>query len=139
VILQEIREIDASGFRLRSFGLLVGGILTGLGLLLLARHRPHSTWFLVPGVMLILLGWAYPKSLKFIYFAWMTIAVLMGFVVAHVILTGFFFLVVTPVGWFCRLCGKDFLRLSRPAGVESYWIPRRKTESKDSAHYEQQF
>ena len=50
---------------------------------------------------------------------------MLGFVVSHVILTLFFFLVITPVGLVARLLGKDFLSLKLDRETQTYWIPRR--------------
>ena len=41
----------------------------------------------------------------------MSVAFVLGFVMAHVILTLFFLLVITPMGLVARLVGKDFLSL----------------------------
>lgn len=45
----------------------------------------------------------------------------LSLVVAHVILTVVFFVVITPLGWFFRLSGKDALRLKRSGSTLTYW------------------
>jgi len=76
--------------------------------------------------------------LKCIYIAWMSVAFVLGFVMAHVILTLFFFLVVTPIGLCARLAGKDFLSLKLDPKANSYWLSR-PAEVKTPADYERQF
>ena len=68
----------------------------------------------------------------------MTLAFVLGFIMAHVILTLFFFLIVTPIGLAARLFGKDFLNRKRDTHATTYWIPR-EARRKRPADYEQQY
>src|SRR6185369_11970595 len=110
-IRQDIKELKTGAPELRKFGWLVGGVFTVLGLLMWLRHKPHFPYFLTPGLVLVVLGTVAPKILKPVYIAWMSMAIVLGFVVSHVILTLFFFAVITPIGLVARLFGKDFLGL----------------------------
>ena len=139
MLLQDIREIKTGTVELRKFGLWVGGVFVGIGLLYLLRHRPVYPWFLAPGVFLMVFGLAAPRLLKLIYVVWMTLAMVMGFVVSHVILTLFFFLVITPIGLIARLAGKDFLSLKLDRAAPSYWVTRTSTGPKEPLDYERQF
>src|SRR4051812_32376578 len=98
MIRQDIKELKTGITDLRKFGLLVGGVFAGLGILFWARGKGHYPYFLAPGVLLIGLGLVAPKVLRPIYLAWMSMAIVLGFVVSHVILTIFFFLVMMPLG-----------------------------------------
>ena len=137
-IREDIQQLETSERDLRKFGLLVGGVLAVLGLLFLIRHKAHYPYFLIPGVVLVVSGAMFPRALRTIYIAWMSVAVVLGFVMAHVILTVFFFLVITPIGLLARLFGKDFLGLKLDRQAATYWI-RREQKSKTPANYEQQF
>lgn len=137
-IREDIKELKTAERDLRKFGLLVGGVFAVLGVLFLLRHKAHYPWFLIPGVVLVVSGAVFPRALKYIYIAWMSVAVVLGFVMAHVILTLFFFLVITPIGLVARLFGKDFLGLKLDKQATTYWI-RREQKSKAQANYEQQF
>jgi hypothetical protein len=68
----------------------------------------------------------------------MSLAVALGFVVSGILLTLFFFLVITPVGWAARIFGNDFLSLKLDRTAASYWIPRER-KPKTPAEYERQF
>src|SRR5437588_2128412 len=111
MILEDIKSLKTGPRELRKFGLLVGGVFTVLGLLWLVRGKPHYPWALVPGVLLVALGVILPRALKYIYIAWMSVAVVLGFIVSNVLLTLFFVVVITPIGLIARLSGTDFLRL----------------------------
>lgn len=124
---------------LRKFGLVVGGVFLGLGLLFLLRHKSWWPWFVWPGAPLVVLGAILPRSLKWVYVAWMTLAMLMGAVVSTVLLVLLFFLVVTPIGLVARLTGKDFLSLKLQPAAASYWILRDTSKPKQKHEHEQQF
>ena len=138
MIREDIKQLKTAKRELRRFGLLVGGVFAALGILMWLRGRPAFPWLLTPGVGLMVLGLSLPKGLKPIYIAWMSLAIVLGFVVSHVILTVFFFLVITPVGLAARLFGKDFLGLRLNREAPSYWI-RRERAVKSKAEYERQF
>ena len=139
MLLQELRELKTGTRELRKFGLVVGAVLAALGLLLWARGKVHFPWLLAPGLVLLAGGAALPKALKPVYIAWMALALALGFVVSHVVLTLFFFLVITPVGWAARLLGKDFLRLKPDPHAPTYWLPRERHKPNAPSDYERQY
>lgn len=138
MILEDIRELKTGERELRRFGLLVGGVFTALGILLWLRGRTWFPWLLAPGVVLMVVGSLFPRRLKQVYTVWMTLAIGLGFVVSTILLTLFFFLVITPVGLAARMVGQDFLRLKLDRKTSSYWISRERT-GKTKADYERQF
>jgi len=137
-IKDDIKQLRTSSGDLRKFGLMVGGVFVILGLLFLWRHKTHWPYFLWPGASLVVLGIIFPHALKWIYVTWMSMAFVLGFVMAHVILTLLFYLILTPIGLVSRLFGQDFLRLKLDRAAMSYWIPREK-QVKSSKDYERQF
>ncbi|MBI3413743.1 MAG: hypothetical protein HY043_00255 [Verrucomicrobia bacterium] len=137
-IREDIKQLQTGERELRKFGLLVGGVLVGLGLLFLFRHKARTPYLVWPGGVLIFFGVVLPRALKWIYVAWMGLALVLGFVMAHVILTLFFFLVILPIGLVARAVGKDFLSLKLDRAAESYWL-RRDNKPKTAADYERQF
>jgi hypothetical protein len=138
MMLSDFKQLKTGTRELRNFGLLVGGVFAVLGLLFLVRGKSAYPWLLTPGLMLVAFGAIAPRTLKYIYLVWMALALVLGFVVSHVILTVFFFLVITPIGLVARLAGKDFLRLKLDRQAKSYWIPR-EHRKKAVEEYERQF
>jgi hypothetical protein len=137
-IREDIKQLQTKDRDLRKFGLMVGGVFTVLGLLFLWRHKVHYPYFLWPGAVLVLSGAILPRALKWIYIAWMSVAFVLGFVMAHVILAILFYLIITPIGLLARVAGKDFLSLKLDRPAKSYWIPR-ESKPKSVADYERQF
>ena len=137
-IREDIKQLKTGERELRKFGLMVGGVFAVFGILVLLRHKTYYPYFLWPGIVLLAFGAVLPRALKHVYIAWMSGAFVLGFVMAHVILTVFFFLVITPIGLIARLTGKDFLRLQRDGNATTYWI-RRELKIKTPADHEKQF
>lgn len=81
-------------------------------------------WFLGSGVGLFGLGHlAYPV-MKPIHLVWMRLSQVLGWISTHVILTIFFYLIVTPTGLLMRLLGKDLLDQKIDKAAKSYWVKR---------------
>jgi hypothetical protein len=137
-IREDIKELKTSDRDLRKFGLVVGGVFFAVGLLFLWRYPHRTPYFAWPGGALMVMGVVLPRALKWVYVAWMSVAFVLGFVMAHIILTLLFFLVITPMGLVARLTGKDFLSLKLDRTAKSYWLPRPQ-KPKRAADYERQF
>jgi len=137
-IRDEIKQLKTGARELRKFGFMVGGVFAALGVVLLLRHRPAAPYFLAISGFLVVFGLVAPRALKQIYIVWMSLAVVLGFVVSGILLTLFFFLVITPVGWVARCFGNDFLSLKLNRAAASYWIPRER-KPKLPEEYERQF
>lgn len=59
-----------------------------------------------------------------VYRAWMLAALPTGWVVSHVLLGLVYYGVITPIGLFLRLLGRDLLGLRMERGAASYWRER---------------
>jgi hypothetical protein len=121
---------------LRKFGV---AMIVGFGLLAaLAYWRASSTTtvevLLGVGVFAGLLGLTGTRAALVVYWPWMAIAFVMGNVMSRVLVTLFFFGVITPMGLLMRLLRRD--KLQRRNIRSSYWddLP----PSKPSG-YERQF
>jgi hypothetical protein len=138
MVRNEIKQLKTGPRELRKFGLLVGGVFALLGIILWLRHRPAAPYFLIAGALLILPGLIIPRILKYVYIVWMSLAIVLGYVVSNVILVLFFFLIVTPIGLVARCLGNDFLNLKLDHPAASYWMPRG-GKPRTPAEYERQF
>ncbi len=123
-IAQEIKELKSGNRELRQFSWLVGGIFLLIGA---AGWYFDKGWFEIPlwvGGPLVVVGTIVPILVKPFYYAWMTLAVVMGFVMTRVILTIFFVVVLCPVGFFFKLIGRDALHRKIDRSASSYWIEK---------------
>ena len=139
MLKDELKNIPGTSKDLRNFGLVVGGVAAAIGGYLLWKNSEFAPILLGFGGFLIVFGLIFPTALKPLQRAWMTLAVIMGFVMTRVLLSLLFFLVMTPIGWIAKLTGKQFLDVQwQPGKSQSYWKYRDK-QSIDSKSFEQQF
>lgn len=123
-VRDEIQELNLSVKSLRKFGLFVGGIFLLIGLFMEYRHVDSEWRFVLVGVgvMLLALGAAYPRSLKYVYRVWMGIAFTIGWLVSRVLLAVIYYIVVTPIGLLMRLFGKNPIAMHFDPDAESHWV-----------------
>ena len=138
MIAQELKTLKTGKRELRNFGLLVGGVFLLLGLFFWYKGKTYDTVFFVVGAPLVVLGAIVPRILRPVFLVWMGLAICLGLVVSTILLTIFFYVVLTPVGWLARLSGKDFLQRKMLPPGESYWVKRELKEF-EKASLEQQF
>ena len=136
-MIGELNTIKSSKKDLKNFGFTMGVILTIIGVFLLVRGKNLFIYFFCIGSILIILGGIIPVLLRPFYKAWMTFAVIIGWIMTRMILSVLFFSIITIIGIFARLLGKDFLNLKSESN-ESYWNIRNK-EHELNQDYEKQF
>ena len=136
-MFEELNSIKSSRKDLKNFGVTIGFILLMIGAFLFFREKDSFIYFFSIGLILIILGGIAPVILKPIYKIWMIFAVIISWTMTRIILSVLFFSIVTIIGLFTRLLGKDFLNL-KSKSIESYWNIRDK-EYELNQDYEKQF
>ena len=114
--------------QLRQFGAI---FLIGFGLIGIVKYFGVLGWLVRPdqslGLIFIVLGLVVgavgltgtPIALPF-YWAWLSIAFVMGNIMSRVVIAVIYYLVITPLGLIGRVVGRDRLQLKRRV-VDSYW------------------
>jgi len=138
MLFEEIKNIKSAPKDLRNFGLTVGLVLVFVGGVFWWLGKPFYPYLLMVGIILVSGGFIFPGALKPLQKVWMTIAVVIGWVMTRVILSLLFFLVFTTLGLVARLFGKEFLALKWKRADESYWNYR-KPQEWDKQRSEMQF
>lgn len=124
---------DPSPREVRQFALLW---LPGICLVLAgwAVARSHLSWAaaaaIVAAISLILAIWR-PCWVRPLYVAWMGIAFPLGWLVAHLLLAGIYFLLITPIGLILRIARRDPLARQFDREAQSYWTARETTDDRD--------
>jgi hypothetical protein len=135
---EEIKNIKEDKTTLRKFGFTVGTVLLLVGIVLYLIGKSSSVVFGGIGILLILFGLILPNILKPLNKIWMTLAVILGWFMSRVILFILYYVIITPIGIFLKLIGKDFLHLKIDKSSKSYWEPREKKIA-EQIDYERQF
>jgi hypothetical protein len=108
---------------LRSFGLIVGGGFTLIGLWpLLWSGLPVRVWALGLAGSLALAALVYPRSLRYPYRAWMFVGHCLGWVNTRILMTLMFYAVFTPTAIFMRLIGRDTMTRRLDPGATTYRV-----------------
>ena len=79
-----------------------------------------------------------PYILAPLYHIWMKFAAGLGWVNTRILLSIFFFIVITPMALLMRLFGRDALQKKFSQKRDSYWVKRQKKEITPQ-RYERQF
>ena len=137
-MLEEIKNIKSKKNDIRNFGLIIGAVLIAIVMLLFWKEKQSYDILMIVGIILCVTSLILPVILKPFYFAWMTFAVILGWFMTRVILSLVFYGIITPIGLFSRLVGKEFLNLKLNKTENTYWNHRRKHSLK-KANYEKQF
>lgn len=136
-MVEEIKNIRLAKKDLKSFGVIIGIILSLFGLFLFYKQIDYFIYFVSVGLTFLSLGLIAPKILKPIYKVWMTFAVIIGWIMTRLILSVLFYSVITGIAILTRIIGKDFLNL-KINNKESYWN-NRDSDYELNQDYEKQF
>jgi hypothetical protein len=109
---------------IRNFGLLFAALGVFAGAFMVWKEN-HNFWiaFGLAGIFL-LTGLLLPRLLGPFYRVWMRFAGLLAWVNTRVLLTVFFFVVLTPIALMMKLFGKDLLNQKFDRSAQSYWVKR---------------
>lgn len=108
----------------RSFGIVFAVFFALLGLSPLWKHHPVRPWALALSGLFLIISTLRPAWLHPLNQIWIQLGLLLGRVVNPIVMGLLFFIVVAPIAIILRLLGKDPLRLSLDATLQSYWIDR---------------
>ena len=109
----------------RSFGILFGIIFAVIAFWPLKSVGEIRVWSLAVASIFLLLGLINSKLLYPLNFVWVKFGELIGKVVAPLVMALVFFIILTPIGLFLRLIGKDLLNIKLNQN-KTYWIKRDK-------------
>lgn len=123
----------------RSFGFLMGGVLSVFTLVFAYKEFPKVAWVLgLIASCFILFALIAPDKLEKVHAGWMKFGEAIGRFNAKLIL-GFMFLSIFSVfHFFLVLLRKDFLKRKLDSSAESYWEKREKGKI-DVERYEKQY
>ena len=138
MLKEEIKNIKEEKTDLRKFGVSVGIVILLISAALYLLDKDSFIYFGIIGILLLLFGFILPNLLKPLNKVWMTLAIILGWFMSRVILFVLYYFIITPIGFFLKLIGKDFLHLKVDKNSQSYWEIREKNITKQ-IDYERQF
>ena len=113
----------------KSFGIVFFTVFLIIAIWPLFNGYEIRYWSLIISIVFLLLGILNSKILTPLNKIWFKIGILLGNVIAPIVMSIIFFLVVTPTSFFMRLIKKDILNLKKNNN-SSYWVARSEPKSK---------
>ena len=109
----------------RSFGILFSIVFAAIAFWPLLNLGEIRVWSVIVSSIFLLLGLINSKLLYPLNLIWVKFGELIGKIVAPLVMALIFFLILTPIGLFLRLIGKDLLNI-KLNNNKTYWIKRDK-------------
>ena len=113
----------------RNFGLVFFFVFLIISLWPLLNEGAPRIWSLAIAIIFLILGLLNSKILTPLNILWFKFGLLLGAIVSPIVMGVIFFLVITPIGFFMKIIGKDLLNNKYDNKKKSYWIDRSKTKS----------
>ena len=119
----------------KSFGILFFIVFLIIGLWPIFFSEKIRLWSLIISFFFLFIALSKPSILDPLNKIWIRIGYLLGKLIAPIIMSLIFFILVTPISFLVRCFKKDLLSLSFSKEKVSYWNKRKKTiESMDKQY-----
>jgi hypothetical protein len=125
---------------LRSFGrvaLIASCLVAGLLYVLKGLAIQWVFVIIAAGLLVFISSLISLEITRLIYLALTAITLPIGMAVSFIVMVVFYYLIITPVGLFFRIIGRDSMRRKFDSTTESYWVKHR--PSKNLERYFHQF
>ena len=109
----------------RSFGILFSIVFAIITFWPIISGNPLRLWSLPISIIFLVLGLLNSKLLNPLNIVWVKFGELLGRIIAPIVMAIIYFIIVTPIGLFMRLIGKDLLNI-KFSKSNTYWIKRKK-------------
>tara|TARA_Y100000816_G_C25645943_1_gene343642 strand:+ start:56 stop:433 length:378 start_codon:yes stop_codon:yes gene_type:complete len=110
----------------RSFGLLFFIVFALISVWPIINGGTPRLWPIPFSIIFLVLGLLNSKILNPLNLAWVKFGEILGRIIAPIVMGIVYFLIITPIGLFMRLIGKDLLGIKFSEN-KSYWIKREKS------------
>ena len=112
----------------RNFGIVFFVVFLIIALWPVLKQNEIRIWSLIISFIFFVLGLINSKLLTPLNKLWFKFGILLGNIIAPIVMSIIFFLVVTPTGLVMRIFRKDILKLKKNSR-DSYWINKDNTNS----------
>ena len=112
----------------KTFGLVFFIIFLLIAIWPLKAEGSLRVWSLVVSLIFLILGLINSKLLGPLNYLWVKLGEKLGKIVSPFVMGVLYFTIITPIGIFLKITGKDLLSL-KFSNKDSYWIKREKNIS----------
>jgi len=108
----------------KSFGIVFFIFFLLVSIWPILKNGDLRIWSLILSIIFLVLGLINSKLLTPLNILWNKLGIFLGKFISPIVMGIIFFLVVTPIGLFSRVLGKDFLKLKKNNAKKTYWIKK---------------
>ena len=119
----EFKKFDVTDFELRKFASIFAILLFLWASWVYFNTKSISIWSLILASMLLIFATLKPKFLIFWYNLWMNIGYALVWFNTNISLIFMYFVLLTPIGLFRRMFGKNGLQPRKLSNLDSYAVP----------------
>lgn len=113
----------------KNFGILFFIVFALIGFWPIINSESIRIWSIIVSLIFLILGLTNSKILSPLNKTWIKFGEILGIIVAPIVMLAVFLLVVTPIGLFLKIIGKDLLRIKKNKKEKTYWISRKNIKS----------
>ena len=110
----------------KSFGIVFSIVFLIIAIWPLKIGNDMRIWSIIIAILFLSLGLINSRFLTPLNNIWLKFGELIGKIVSPIVMGIIYFLVITPIGLFMRIIGKDLIGLKLSKQKETYWIKRQK-------------
>ena len=110
----------------KSFGIVFSIVFLIIAIWPLKNGNDIRIWSIIIAILFLSLGLINSRFLTPLNNIWLKFGELIGKIVSPIAMGIIYFLVITPIGLFMRIIGKDLIGLKLSKQKETYWIKRQK-------------
>ena len=108
----------------KGFGILFFIVFVLIGIWPLFSAEPLRLWSVIVASLFLILGLINSRILTPLKILWIKFGELLGKIIAPIVMSIVFFVIITPIGLFLKAIGKDVLNLKLDKKIKSYWIEK---------------
>ena len=112
----------------RNFGIVFSIVFIIIAIFPLLNQNDIRYWSLIISIIFLFLAIIKSEILTPLNKIWFKFGILLGKIISPIVMGVIFFFVITPIGIFMRLIGKDILNLKKTKN-QSYWNKKESTGS----------
>ncbi len=112
----------------RNFGIVFSIVFIIIAIFPLLNQNDIRYWSLIISIIFLFLAIIKSEILTPLNKIWFKFGIFLGKVISPIVMGVIFFFVITPIGVFMRLIGKDILNIKKNQN-KSYWSKRTNTGS----------
>ena len=109
----------------KSFGILFFIVFVLISIWPVIQGGSLRIWAIPIALLFLILGLINSKLLNPLNIVWVKFGELLGRIIAPIVMSIIYFFIITPIGLFMRLIGRDLLKI-KFSNRQSYWTKREK-------------